>query len=65
VVLKPKKLVDRAEVVFLKELRQDIEASEADVAAGRVLGPFDNARDATRVLRDFTKKQRAHARTTD
>jgi AbrB family looped-hinge helix DNA binding protein len=60
VVLRPKVLQDRNE--FLKQLRKDVEASEADIAAGRVLGPFDNARDAMRALRNFAKKKRAHAR---
>ena len=60
VVFRPKVLRDRDE--FLRELRKDIEASEADIAAGRVLGPFDNARDAMRALRNFAKKKRAHAR---
>ena len=60
VVLRPKILQDQAE--FLKQLRKDVEASEAAVKAGRVLGPFDNARDAARALRDFAKKRRAHAR---
>jgi AbrB family looped-hinge helix DNA binding protein len=63
VLLRPKVLTDRA--AFLKQLRKDIEAGKADVEAGRVLGPFDNARDAMRTLRDFTKKRRAHARSTD
>ena len=65
VVLRPKVLRDRAG--FLKQLKKDIEASKADVEAGRVLGPFDNARDAERALRDFAKKKkrRAHARTAD
>ena len=63
VVFRPKVVRDRDE--FLKQLRKDIEAGKADVKAGRVLGPFDNARDAMRALRDFTKKRRAHARTPD
>jgi bifunctional DNA-binding transcriptional regulator/antitoxin component of YhaV-PrlF toxin-antitoxin module len=50
---------------FLKQLRKDIEAGKADVKAGRGLGPFDNARHAMRALRDFAKKRRAPARTTD
>jgi AbrB family looped-hinge helix DNA binding protein len=64
VVLRPKVLRDRAE--FVKQLKKDIEASKAAVKAGRVLGPFDNARDAMRALRDVTKKRRrGHARTAD
>ena len=63
VLLRPKVLRDRDE--FLKQLKRDVEASRADVAAGRVLGPFDNARDVARALRDFAKKRRAHARTAD
>jgi len=63
VLLRPKVLRDRDD--FLKELKKDIQQSKADVAAGRVLGPFDNARDAMRALRDFAKKKRAHARTPD
>jgi AbrB family looped-hinge helix DNA binding protein len=64
VVLKPKVIRDRSE--FLKQLKKDIEQSKADVKAGRVLGPFDNARDAMRAVRDFAKKQRRpHARRAD
>ena len=60
VVLRPKLLRDRLE--FLKQLKKDIEASDAAVAAGRVLGPFDNADDAARAFEQFKKKRRAHAR---
>jgi AbrB family looped-hinge helix DNA binding protein len=60
VLLRPKVIADRA---FLKELRQDIEASKADVAAGRMLGPFDNAQDFARAFSTYKKKHRAkHAR---
>jgi AbrB family looped-hinge helix DNA binding protein len=60
VLLRPKVIADRA---FLKELRQDIEASEADIAAGRVLGTFDNVQDFTRALSAYKKQHRAkHAR---
>lgn len=52
-LLRPKVLTDRA--TFLKQLKKDIEASEAAVKVGRVLGPFDSARDAARALRDFAK----------
>jgi AbrB family looped-hinge helix DNA binding protein len=60
VLLRPKVLRDRA--VFLKQLRKDIEASEAAVKAGRALGPFNNADDAARAFEQFKKKRRAHAR---
>ena len=60
VLLRPKAIADRA---FLRELRQDVEASEADIAAGRVLGSFDNARDAMRALRNFAKKNKTKKRT--
>lgn len=65
VLLRPKVLRDRDE--FLKELKADIEASKADVKAGRVLGPFSNARNAMGALRAFAKKKkhRAHARRAD
>jgi AbrB family looped-hinge helix DNA binding protein len=63
VVFRPKVVRDRDE--FLKQLRKDIEAGKADVKAGRVLGPFDNARDAMRALRAFAKKRRVHARPAD
>jgi AbrB family looped-hinge helix DNA binding protein len=57
VVLRPKILSDREE--FSKQLKRDIEAGVADVRAGRVLGPFDNADDARRAFEAFKKK---HAR---
>jgi hypothetical protein len=60
VVLRPKVLRGRAE--FLQQLKKDVEASDAAVKAGWVLGPFDNADDAGRAFARFTKKQRAHAR---
>lgn len=59
-VLRPKVLRDRDE--FLKQLKKDIETSEAAVKAGRVLGSFDNAGDAARAFEQFKKKRRAHAR---
>lgn len=62
VVLRPKVLNDRP---TLAQLKKDIETSKADVKAGRVLGPFDNARTAARALREFAKKRRAHARSAD
>lgn len=60
VVLRPKVLRDRAE--FLRQLKKDIAASKADVKAGRVLGPFDNAADAARAFQKFKKQRRANAR---
>lgn len=60
VVLRPKVLQDRQ--AFVKKLKKDLEASEAAVKAGRVLGPFDNADDAARAFEQFKKKRRAHAR---
>jgi AbrB family looped-hinge helix DNA binding protein len=56
VVFRPKVVVDRD-----PELERQLEASEADVKAGRVLGPFDNADDALSAL-NASKKRRAHAR---
>lgn len=56
VVFRPKVVVDRD-----PELERQLEASEADVKAGRVLGPFDTARDALRALKG-PQKRRAHAR---
>ena len=60
VVLRPKVVLVRD--AFDEQLRRDIEASKADVAAGRFLGPFDNAADAARALAQFKKQRRAHAR---
>lgn len=55
IVLRRKLLVDRD-----PELERDLEAAEADVKAGRVLGPFDNAPSALRALN--APKRRVHAR---
>lgn len=62
VVLRPKVLLVRD--AFDEELRRDIEAGVADVAAGRSLGPFDNADDARQVFEVFKKKRKRqpHAR---
>ena len=55
IVLRRKLLVD-----YDRELEKQLKAAQADVKAGRVLGPFDTARDAVRALK--TLKRRAHAR---
>jgi AbrB family looped-hinge helix DNA binding protein len=61
VLLRPKVIVDRED--FLAALRQDIEASEADIAAGRVVGTFDNARDFAKAFVNYKKKVKPqHAR---
>ena len=57
ILLKPATLVARD---FKAELERHLKEAEADVKAGRVLGPFDNARDALRALKAFAK-QRTHA----
>ena len=59
VLLRPKVLRDRDD--FLKELKKDIQQSKADVAAGRILGTFDNARDFARAFTAY-KKRLKHAR---
>lgn len=43
-------------------VERDLAAAEADVKAGRVLGPFTSARQAVRALKAFGQP-RAHART--
>ncbi len=45
---------------FTAELEEQLKQAEADVRAGRVLGPFDNARDALRAL-EAHANERAHA----
>src|ERR1051325_11084860 len=55
IILRRKVLVDRDPA-----LERDLDAAEADVEAGRVLGRFDNAPDALRAFNAF--KRRAHAR---
>lgn len=55
IILRRKILVDRD-----PELERDLEAAAADVKAGRVLGPFDNASSALRALN--ASKRRVHAR---
>jgi AbrB family looped-hinge helix DNA binding protein len=55
IVLRRKLLVDRD-----PELEKQLEESEADVKAGRVLGPFGTARAAVRALKTF--KRRSDAR---
>lgn len=55
IVLRRKLLVDRD-----PELEKQLEESEADVKAGRVLGPFGTARTAVRALKTF--KRRGDAR---
>ncbi len=56
VLLRPKVLTDRA--TFLKQLKKDVEASEAAVKAGRYLGPFDDADDAARAFERFNGFER-------
>ena len=41
------------------QLAKQLEAAEADVKAGRVLGPFDNAGAALRALRTFKRRRNA------
>jgi AbrB family looped-hinge helix DNA binding protein len=60
VVLRPKVVLVRD--AFDQQLRRDLQASKADVAAGRFLGPFDNAADAARAFEKFKKQRRANAR---
>jgi bifunctional DNA-binding transcriptional regulator/antitoxin component of YhaV-PrlF toxin-antitoxin module len=55
IVLRRQLLVD-----YDRELEKQLKAAQADVKAGRVLGPFDTARDAVRALK--TWKRRADAR---
>ena len=43
-------------------VERDLAAAEADVRAGRVLGPFTSARPAVRALKTLGRP-RAHART--
>ena len=58
ILLKPKLVVDRD-----PELEKQLEASEADVKAGRVLGPFDSAQDVAKAIKSFkASKRRSHAR---
>ena len=42
-------------------LERDLAAAEADVKAGRVLGPFTTAREAVRALKAYGRR-RPHAR---
>ena len=54
VVIKPKKIVD-ADEVLTPEQKAQIDArlaeAEEDIKHGRVLGPFDTAKEAIRALR--------------
>ena len=52
IVLRPKVVVDER-----VQVKKRLERAEADVKAGKVLGPFASARAALRAVR-----QRAHAR---
>lgn len=56
VVLRPKVVLIRD--AFDEQLRRDIEAGAADVAAGRFLGPFDNADDARQAFEVFKKNNK-------
>lgn len=58
ILLKPLTIAERD---FNAELERHLSEAEADIKAGRVLGPFDNASDALRAVKDFAKK-RPHAR---
>jgi hypothetical protein len=60
-------VVLRPEVVLVKDafdeqLRRHVEAGLADLRAGRILGPFDNAADAARAFEKFKKQRRPNAR---
>jgi AbrB family looped-hinge helix DNA binding protein len=57
ILLKPATLVERD---FKAELERELREAMAEVKAGRVLGPFDNARDVLRAARAFARK-RVHA----
>jgi AbrB family looped-hinge helix DNA binding protein len=61
VVFRPKVVVVRDRDEFLRELREDVKQSKADVAAGRVLGTFGTARDFAKALTAY-KKRAKHAR---
>lgn len=52
ILLRPKLVLDKR-----LDIKKRLEAAEADVKAGRVLGPFKSARAALRAV-----KRRAHAR---
>lgn len=58
ILLKPATLVERN---FKAELDRELAEAMAEVKAGRVLGPFDNASDVLRAAKAYAK-QRAHAR---
>ncbi len=60
VVLRPKVVLVRD--AFDEQLSRDVEAGLADIKAGRVLGPFDNAADAARAFQKFKKQRRPNAR---
>lgn len=51
VVMTPKTLVD-------KEIRKRLEEGLEDIRQGRVLGPFDNSKDAMTALRAQVKARR-------
>lgn len=59
VVIKPKKLVD-ADELLTPEQKAQIDARLAegleDIKHGRVLGPFDTAKEAMRTLRAKTRR---------
>lgn len=57
VVLRPKVVVDRDPMV-----ERDLEAAEADVKAGRVLGPFKTAGAAMRAVKAHARRAHAHVR---
>ena len=56
VMLKPKVLVDRD-----PELEEALAEAEEDLKAGRVYGPFDDAKEALRGLRRAVKEERRRA----
>lgn len=45
-------------MAFDLELEKQLKAAEADVKAGRVLGPFTTAREAVRALKAFQRSAR-------
>jgi AbrB family looped-hinge helix DNA binding protein len=57
ILLKPLTVAERD---FKTEIEGHLTEAEADIKAGRVLGPFDDANDALRAVKDFAKK-RPHA----
>lgn len=64
VVLRPKTLTDRE--VLIQQIQDDVAASQADIAAGRSVGPFTSADEVEAVLRDISPlTTRPDARSTE